>query len=216
MTPRRFYSADEFDWTAHLTDAYEELRDELCNLDIATPVYESYIERIASEKSAAFWDASTLIFFTIQNPALVEMAPKTAAAVLSVPGVVTAQVLDLGPNTHLKAHCGYSPDTLRFHLGIDVPEPDKCSLRVEDETGAWANGEWLIFDDYLEHEVWNRGQKSRKVLLIDTVRPGVEHDAKTVAKRFFKNAPGTNFDGVLSKVGSREQWLEWIELGEFA
>lgn len=212
---RAFYGASEFDWLGSVDQQFDKIREELANFSVTNPVYQSYVEPIGKGAAGGFWDVASLVFFAINNPAVIEMAPHTASVIPAIPGLVTMQILDLGPNTHLRAHCGYSPDTLRFHLGMIVPEPDKYSLRVENEHRHWEEGEWLIFDDYLEHEVWNRGEQSRKVLLIDAVRPGVGYTPQEVARRFFNNADGTNFDGLLSKVAPRKQWLEWVENGEF-
>lgn len=61
------------------------------------------------------------------------------------------------------SHCGPTNCRLRAHLGLKVPE--KTSIRVATETKTWRDGQWLIFDDSYEHEVWHNGTTPRLVLI---------------------------------------------------
>lgn len=69
----------------------------------------------------------------------------------------------LHPGTHVFSHCGPTNCRLRAHLGLKVPE--KTSIRVATETRTWRDGQWLIFDDSYEHEVWHNGTSPRLVLI---------------------------------------------------
>ena len=69
----------------------------------------------------------------------------------------------LHPNTHVFSHCGPTNCRVRCHLGLQVP--DKTFIRVGEETRSWKEGEWLIFDDSFEHEVWHNGTSVRLVLI---------------------------------------------------
>jgi aspartate beta-hydroxylase len=82
--------------------------------------------------------------------------PATAAAIAAQPAFNTMIYGShffsrLEPHTHLAAHCGPSNLRLRVHLGLLVPEG--CRIRVGDETRAWSEGECMVFDDSIEHEV---------------------------------------------------------------
>ena len=66
---------------------------------------------------------------------------------------------------------------LRCHLPIEVPEGD-CGMRVGDKFAKWEVGKCLIFDDYYEHEVWNRTEVSRIVLLLDLWHPELTLDER--------------------------------------
>lgn len=72
----------------------------------------------------------------------------------------------LRSGTHIAAHRGPTNLRLRCHLGIQVPEGD-CRLRVGDEVGSWKQGRCIVFDDYFEHEAWNRTGEDRIVLIVD-------------------------------------------------
>lgn len=69
----------------------------------------------------------------------------------------------LHPNTHVHSHCGPTNCRIRAHLGLKVPE--NTFIRVANETRSWKEGEWLIFDDSYEHEVWQNGTSLRLVLI---------------------------------------------------
>ena len=44
-------------------------------------------------------------------------------------------------------------------------------MRVGSETRSWEEGKCLVFDDSFEHEVWNAGQGTRIVLVLDVWHP---------------------------------------------
>lgn len=69
----------------------------------------------------------------------------------------------LHPNTHVHSHCGPTNTRIRAHLGLKVPE--NTFIRVAEEIRSWKEGEWLIFDDSFEHEVWHNGTSLRLVLI---------------------------------------------------
>ena len=96
--------------------------------------------------------------------------PVTVNALAQVRGLTgTVGYAVMLPGTHLTAHCGLTNAKIRCHLGIDVP--DGCSLRVGDETRSWREGQWLVFDDSFEHEVWHSGNRPRVVLILDFYHP---------------------------------------------
>jgi aspartate beta-hydroxylase len=44
-------------------------------------------------------------------------------------------------------------------------------LRVGGETHAWREGRCVTFDDSFEHEAWNRSDRDRVVLILDSWNP---------------------------------------------
>jgi len=94
------------------------------------------------------------------------LAPKTAAALESFPGLATAAFYVLGPQTRILPHCGVPQDRmLRAHLGLVCPP--ECYLRIANEKQSWSDGNWMVFDDRLEHEAWNASDETRCVLSLD-------------------------------------------------
>lgn len=79
----------------------------------------------------------------------------------------------LKPGTHILPHCGSSNLRFRYHLGLDIPEPDKVKLRVATEWQQWQTGKAFGFDDSFEHEVVHKGDEYRVVLIVDTWNPSL-------------------------------------------
>jgi len=76
----------------------------------------------------------------------------------------------MAPHTHVAAHQARGNIRLRCHLALSIPEGD-CAIRVGDEIRRWEEGKCIIFDDSFEHEVWNRTDEPRLVLLVDLWHP---------------------------------------------
>jgi aspartyl/asparaginyl beta-hydroxylase (cupin superfamily) len=97
--------------------------------------------------------------------------PQTAAAVERIPGMKTAFFSILSAGKHIPSHRGPYKGLLRCHLGLVVPAPAACRMRVGTREARWQEGRALVFDDTFHHEVWNDSAEERVVLFIDFVRP---------------------------------------------
>lgn len=78
-----------------------------------------------------------------------------------------ALISKLTPGVRISPHCGSSNLRFRYHLGLDIPEPDKVKIRVGNEWKSWGEGKAFGFDDSYEHEVVHDGEKDRVVLIVD-------------------------------------------------
>ena len=90
----------------------------------------------------------------------------------------------MNPGVHLPTHCSIDNLRVRIHLGITIPA--HCTLRVGSETRTWQEGKCLVFEDSFEHEVWNRADARRIVLIVDLWHPDltdIEVRALTAAFR---------------------------------
>lgn len=96
--------------------------------------------------------------------------PKTTAILETIPGLRSAGFSVLQPGAHITPHVGYSHALYVGHLGLIVPAD--CAIRVGRETYHWTPGEFMAFNDMVEHEAWNRDTTRRVVLLIEFLRPG--------------------------------------------
>ena len=118
------------------------------------------------------WDTYGLYAFGKKQYKNCERCPITTRLVEQIPGMVMAGFSRLAPGTHIKPHVGYggwAQYVLRVHLGLIVN--DRCEMRVGPETRQWREGTVTIFCDATEHEVWNRGDTERVVLLLDYRNP---------------------------------------------
>ncbi|WP_434683677.1 aspartyl/asparaginyl beta-hydroxylase domain-containing protein [Pseudanabaena minima] len=141
------------------------------------------------------WQTFGLYAFGMKLNKNCQICPETTKLVEKIPNMVTAGFSSLLPGTHIAAHTGYPDGVLRCHLGL--VGCDGCSLRVGDQVQDWQEGKCLVFDDTTEHEAWNRGDRTRVVLLIDfkspdlaTDTPKIEDAATASKKGFWQNLKG--------------------------
>ena len=98
--------------------------------------------------------------------------PETVKALANVPGLVTALISILEPGMHVGRHSGVSKGILIAHLGLRVPrDAHQCWMEVEGQRVEWREGETFVFDDTFKHEVWNRTDEHRVILLVQFERP---------------------------------------------
>jgi aspartate beta-hydroxylase len=111
-----------------------------------------------------------------RNDDLCALCPTTSRVIDTLPvcrnfGFVAFSGME--PHTHVAAHCGSSNLRLRYHLGVEVPEPGKSWIRVGTERRSWRQGRVLAFDDSFEHEVVHDGDRPRVVLIVDVWQPSL-------------------------------------------
>ena len=75
----------------------------------------------------------------------------------------------LTPGTHILPHRGVTDTRVVCRLPLVVPKD--CALIVGGERHEWREGQAIAFDDTYEHEAWNRGSRTRVVLIIDVWNP---------------------------------------------
>lgn len=97
--------------------------------------------------------------------------PRTAALIDQVPGVISAFFSVLEPGKSVPAHDGPYLGYLRYHLALKVPANDPPSIRIKDRVHTWVEGGSILFDDSWNHEVINRSDDIRVVLIVDVLRP---------------------------------------------
>ena len=82
----------------------------------------------------------------------------------------------LSPGVHIWPHCGPTNCRLRAHLGLEIPK--NVYIRVANHTKSWVEGQFIIFDDSFEHEVWHNGTENRLVLIVDLWHPDLTKQQK--------------------------------------
>lgn len=167
--------ADLFPWTAQIARHWAEIRDEALaiysHLDAIPPLRRISPDhrRIAEDDR---WRSFFLVGYGNDVPQNIALAPRTAALVRQIPNLNSAFFSILAPGAHIVRHRGVSKSFFTAHLGLQVPENDQaCRMNVDDQTVHWANGEWTVFDDTCEHEVWNDTDEPRIILLCQVGRP---------------------------------------------
>ena len=122
------------------------------------------------------WQVHLLHYMGIDlEPLNPQACPKTHALLRQLPGICLdypwgdALLSVHASDSHLRAHCSVDNLRVRCHLGLQIPPG--CCIRVGQETMAWQEGKVLLFEDSFEHEVWNRGDRRRAILIVDFWHP---------------------------------------------
>ena len=97
--------------------------------------------------------------------------PQTTALLEKIPHLYQAFFSILDPGKSIPAHCGDYLGYLRYHLALVVPENNPPSMRVKDTVHTWQEGKSILFDDSWNHEVYNKSDGLRVVLIVDFLRP---------------------------------------------
>ncbi|MBI3252463.1 MAG: aspartyl/asparaginyl beta-hydroxylase domain-containing protein [Candidatus Omnitrophica bacterium] len=157
-----FYEPSEFPFTKRLEVSYGKIKEEMENLTLGRfkPWYEK-------DLYTNLWLVYGLYAMGNKLKDNCALCPETVKILEEVPDLTTAGFSALLPGTHIKPHEGFTKMVLRCHLGLSVPEPGTCALKVNGVERSWREGRCLIFDDTMTHEAWNKGEKPRIVLLID-------------------------------------------------
>lgn len=196
--PTSPYLARElFPWADALEQATAAIREELQALltDRARPFepflgaasgapLDGYLQNDRAEPPV--WDACFFYRHGVRSDNNHRLCPVTSALLDASP---LAHIRDhapevcfsmLTPGTHILPHHGDTNSRVVLHLPLLVPRD--CALNVGGEIHTWREGEIVAFDDTFEHEAWNRGDRTRVVLIIDAWNPHLnpaERDALT-------------------------------------
>lgn len=162
------HSASDFPWMSNFTREFEAVKGEL--LDYSNKLtLEAQPQGLTDQGR---W--SVLYFYSGGRPVeeTVRACPRTAELLDSIPGAGEAghsYLSVLRGGTHIKRHFGPINTRLRCHLPLIVPEGPR--IRIGEEMQKWREGEFLVFDDSFDHEVWNDSDQERIVLIMDFWHP---------------------------------------------
>jgi hypothetical protein len=169
LTSKPIYEPDKFSVVKDLEDNFLTIKNEVAALSDKSFHRES--EQIVRQGN---WDVYMLYEQGLKNEENCAALPTVASIVEQHSCIRKSGGLiylsRLGPQSTVAAHNGPVNYRLRLHLGIHIPIGD-CGMRVEDTVSAWQEGKCVVFDDFLEHEVWNRTDEERIVLLLDLWHP---------------------------------------------
>jgi len=176
LQAKPWWTKDDTTYTQHfsnLEENWEVIREE------AVELFETNIKAFKDEaeslKNAGDWKQFDLFSRGKRVPNNCMKLPKTCellksfrAATSCTRGQIKLSVMF--PGTHVWPHTGPTNCRLRAHLGLVIPHGD-LTLRVANQTRTWKEGEFVIFDDSFEHEVWHKGDSYRLVLIVDVWHP---------------------------------------------
>jgi aspartyl/asparaginyl beta-hydroxylase (cupin superfamily) len=184
LPPRPFFEREEFDWLEGIEAAVPAIRSELEALIADEANFPPMVVQTGEAPPPAnplLNDPSWGAYHIWRRGRLIEenaaRVPATMAALdlAPIPMIANSSPMVmfslLRPQTRIVAHHGISNTRLICHVPLIAPEG--CGLRVAHEVRHWEEGRALIFDDSFEHEAWNRGSRTRVVLLFEIWRPEI-------------------------------------------
>jgi aspartyl/asparaginyl beta-hydroxylase (cupin superfamily) len=71
------------------------------------------------------------------------------------------------------------------HLPLIVPPG--CGFRVGNDVREPVEGKAWVFDDTMEHEAWNRSERTRVILLFEIWRPELTDEERAMVAAMFES-----------------------------
>ncbi|MEU8975208.1 aspartyl/asparaginyl beta-hydroxylase domain-containing protein [Streptomyces monashensis] len=134
------------------------------------PTYDTFDPQRAAQVSEE-WRLYYAYMFGNTNELAKKDLPTLLSFAESTPNVVNSFVSILEPGVKLPPHEDPYAGILRYHLGIQVPTDNPPRIRLADEFYQWKEGEGVVLDVSLEHEVINESEQPRVIVIIDFRRP---------------------------------------------
>jgi aspartate beta-hydroxylase len=132
------------------------------------------------------WRMFIMRAYGVDFIANLERCPVLASIVAASPDVLSASFSILESGKHVPAHRGPFRGILRGYLVLSMPRRDDglaaAVLKVDGVEFRLEEGEFMLWDDTFEHEVWNEGDEVRIVLLLDIRRRGLPWDLRVMSK----------------------------------
>ena len=206
----QFYDRAAFPWLDKVEAATADMRGELMQVLSDEAAFQPYVQsdprrpRNPDDRMLdnPEWSAFYLWKDGAPVPENAERCPKTLAALAEVPfprvPKRSPSILFslMKPGAHIPAHNGFVNTRLICHLPLVVP--GKCHFRVGNEMREWVEGQAWVFDDTIEHEAWNRSDRTRVVLLFEIWRPELTAEERDLVRALF--------EGVDAHGGEKPAW----------
>ena len=213
-----FYNPDKFEFTRRFSACFDQIKAEMLAtlklplgaLNENTWAGERPNYLTSSHDPNLAWKTYVFKYFGISHLPNQKACPTITQLLQEFPFIVTAEFSMLEPETHILPHTGFTNRVLRSHFAMVVPEGD-TGIKVGEEVKSWKEGEWLVFDDSVVHEAWNKTPERRIVLMID-FDPNLSAEDGRASCAEILNA--TN-DKHMMDIAPRELWLDGFNTGHF-
>jgi beta-hydroxylase len=166
-------SLEKFPELKVLRDNWQTIREEALQL-----FDEGHIRAAAKNNDWGFysffksgWKRFYLKWYEDFLPSARTLCPKTVALLNSIPTVHGAMFAMLPPGAKLGGHRDPYAGSLRYHLGLQTPNSDKCHIFVDGVECVYRDGEDFLFDETFIHRAENATDQTRIILFCDVERP---------------------------------------------
>ena len=197
LPQRAFYEREEFAWIADVEAMTARIGQELAAVLAQPTGFSPYVETprdAPAPNNPLRNDPNWSAYYFWRGGAVVQDHAARCPTVMEALALVPMPIITgrspmalwslLTPGTHIRPHHGLLNTRLICHLPI-LTHPD-CALRVGAETRPWRDGEMLVFDDSIEHEAWNRSDRTRVVLLFEIWQPEIAVEEREALTTLFQ------------------------------
>lgn len=173
LPARPFHPVATFPELSLLAENWEKIRDEALALDERKQIVATVGHEDAGFNSffRTGWRRFYLKWYGNDLVSARKLCPYTFSLLDQIPSVKAAMFASLPPGAKLVAHRDPYAGSMRYHLGLAVPEDPRCAIYVDGEKYFWRNGEGVIFDETYIHYAENATDQRRIVLFCDVRRP---------------------------------------------
>ncbi len=206
----QFYDRKMFPWLDNVEAATDDIRAELVEVLKQDSAFKPYVEhdpgRPLKEQEGMTgnpdWSAFYLWRFGEIVPENAARCPRTMEVMADVPlASVTSRSPSvlfslLRPGARIPPHSGLVNTRLICHLPLMVPP--ECGFRVGNDTRTPVEGKAWVFDDTMEHEAWNRSDRTRVILLFEIWRPELTEEERGLV--------GAMFNAIDEHTGQKPAW----------
>ncbi|HYF20632.1 MAG TPA: aspartyl/asparaginyl beta-hydroxylase domain-containing protein [Ramlibacter sp.] len=183
---QRFWDPSEVSGVAVLEAAWTQVRDDWQSLAEADTL------RYVPPPMRNTWRVHMLHYMGVDLEPMTGRCARTHALLRQVPGLcldypwADALLSIHVAKSRLGAHCSVDTLRVRCHLGLQVP-PD-CGMRVGGQEAGWTEGGALLFDDSYLHEVWNDGDRTRAIFIVDFWNPDLTEAERAALVAGFRHS----------------------------
>lgn len=181
-----YFERELFPWHAQLESHTDTIREELLGVLARPDGVEPFLgtndakileqqAMLRGERDAPQWNA---FFFHRHGEVFEQNARRCPRTTKILDGLPLVRIREhapevlfsvLTPGSHILPHHGVTNTRLVTHLPLIVPSD--CAIRVGGVDHAWQEGRCVTFDDTFEHEAWNRSDRVRVVMILDSWHP---------------------------------------------
>lgn len=172
-TTETFIDPSFYNWSESIENNYQIICDEVIKHFNANEKY--FYPYFAQEliSGPGKWKSFGFYFWGVRAKGpICDHFPIIMNLLKTIPGIVSASVSIMEPDSEIKPHYGDTNAIHRCHLGLIIPDSlPVTGFQVGYEKRSWEVGKLLIFNDAAYHKAWNQSSQPRVILIFDVIRP---------------------------------------------
>lgn len=165
-----FYDAALFPELKILSENWKRIRDEIFKFEKENGSIRQVDTFSPAEIEGNYWSTIFLRNYMWKFYHNMKKFPITSTIIEKIPNCTFATISVLDPKTSIKPHYGDTNGIIRVHLGLSIPgKYPLLGIKVGEEENCWEDGKMLCYPDIKKHEVWNKTEQPRYILILDIV-----------------------------------------------